>query len=60
MGILEMLVIAAIIITAVYVGYHAWENSLNSPQLDHKSINPVRLYSVDAIQKDFHFVHLMR
>ncbi|NIP62013.1 MAG: hypothetical protein GWN01_11700 [Nitrosopumilaceae archaeon] len=36
MGYLEMLVIATIIITGAYVGYHYWQDSMTVPD-DHNS-----------------------
>ena len=31
MGVLEGIVIATLVLTGAYVGYHAWQDSLNAP-----------------------------
>ncbi len=35
MGVLEGIVIAAIVLTGAYVGYHAWQESLDTPSEAH-------------------------
>lgn len=50
MGILEAIVVATIIIAAVYVGYNVWEKSLNSPNLGHDSIE-LKTFSFEDIKK---------
>ena len=39
MGILEGIVIATIVIAGAYVGYHAWQESLNAPEAEAHSID---------------------
>ncbi len=32
MGVLEALVVATIVLAGAYVGYHAWQDSLDAPE----------------------------
>ena len=42
MGVLEGVVIIALMLAGAYVGYHAWQDSLNEPIVPHQiDLNPV-------------------
>ena len=45
MGVLEGVVVAVIVLAGVYVGYHAWQESLYAPEADAHESGPELMYS---------------
>lgn len=55
MGILTGLVIATLIITGAYVGYHAWEASLHEEAEGHSEPINFQIFKIEPIKQSiFH------
>ena len=51
MGILTGLVIATLIITGAYVGYHAWEASLHEEAEEHSEPIDFQIFKIEPIKQ---------
>jgi len=55
LGILTGLVIATLIITGAYVGYHAWEASLHEEAEEHSEPINFQIFKIEPIKQSiFH------
>jgi len=57
LGFLILLVIATIIITGVFVGYHAWQSSLHEEVEKHFESTESRIFQGDIVLSTFGIIH---